>query len=150
MTGSVMATALLVNATAIEFPQAVTLSRNAVSARALAPVINLNVPPGETVRNYRYRLKNAGPGLSYEVLFYADRFVGKGGARDPEGLIDKMKANPGATWITSLKRYRKLEELYPEKLHLIQATHEYAYFTSTKNSKNISYDFSGDSLSYIQ
>ena len=150
MTGAVMATALLVNATAIEFPQAVTLSKNAVSARALAPVINLNVPPGDRVRNYRSRLKNAGPGLSNEILFYADRFVGGGGAKDPAGLIEKMRENPGATWITSLYRYRKLAKLYPENLYLIQATPEYAYFTSAENRKNISYDFSGDGMTYVR
>lgn len=138
MVASVMATALLVNATAVEIRSAASLSKNSVYERDLVPAIRGNTAPGEVVGNYKLRARHP----RNAVYFYADRYISDP-ITDQEEFYKVFDENPGLTWLARLKEFRKLDEISPGRFYLIQANKGYAYFTSRTNETNVSHDFSG-------
>lgn len=134
ITGAVMAVVLFVNATEIE--ARVSLARNSVSVRHLAPAIRLNTPAGEAIGNYRLTVWNP----RNAVIFYTDRFLSDP-IQDTDELMRGLAERPNSTWLTTADEFKKLKEVFP--LHLIAAYEKYAYFTTEQNKDNIRYDFSG-------
>ncbi len=144
MAGVIAATTLFVNGT--PFPAKVTLAQNSKEVRELAAIANLNTPENQKIGNYR--LTGSNPRLA--MLFYSNRIMEGNVVRDSEKLLKRVSARPEKTWLTSTGEFRKLIAQYPDRIHLIQANSKYAYFTSTKNRENISYDFSNMRLPVVK
>ncbi len=144
MTGIIAATALFVNAT--PFQAKVTLAHSTKEIRELAAIINLNTPEKQRIGNYRLQPYN--PRLT--ALFYANRLVELNVAYDTDKLILDLVSSPGKTWLTSPNEFKKLTTQHPDKVYLIQANSEYAFFTSMENRKNIRYDFSAMRLPVVK
>jgi hypothetical protein len=114
--------------------------------RELAAIINLNTPKSQSIGNYGLTPSN--PKLA--MLFYSNRVMESSVIHDPEKLTMSLSSTPGKTWLSSIAKFRKLAAQYPNKVYLIQANTKYAFFTSMKNQKNISYDFSAMQLPLIK
>lgn len=134
--GVMVLTVLFVNAT--PFQVKVTLQPSSLGVRQLAPVIRLNATQGEEIGNFnrpKWTPRHA-------LMFYADRLLSDP-VKDPKIVLKSLEDKPSGTWLTSPKDFKRLEELFPNKLYLIEANKKYAFFTSQKNRENIRYDFSG-------
>ena len=136
MVSVVAITILFINATF--FQVKVTLAQSSKEVRELAATINLNTPENQTIGNYYLTASN--PRLA--LRFYSDRDIETNVIRDPEQLIEILSSNPTKTWLGSTPEFKKLINLYPEKIYLIEANDKYAFFTSMINQDKISYDFS--------
>ena len=136
MVSVVAITILFINATF--FQVKVTLAQSSKEVRELAATINLNTPENQTIGNYYLTASN--PRLA--LRFYSDRDIETNVIRDPEQLIEILSTNPTKTWLGSTPEFKKLINLYPEKIYLIEANDKYAFFTSMINQDKISYDFS--------
>ena len=144
MTGVIAATILFVNAT--PFQAKVTFKPNSKEVRELAAIINLNTPENQKIGNYRLREWNP----KHAMLFYSNRVLDRNIIRDSEELIKQLSTNPEKPWLTSIQEFRNLIALHPEKFYLIQANNKFAFFTSQKNQKYISYDFSDMPLPIVR
>jgi len=144
MVSIIAITILFVNATF--FQVKVTLAQSSKEVRELAAIINLNTPENQTIGNYYLTPSN--PRLA--LRFYSDRDIETTVIRDPEILIETLSSNPKKTWLGAIHEFKKLINLYPEKIYLIAANKKYAFFTSMINRKEISYDFSTIRLPIIK
>ncbi|PIR01181.1 MAG: phospholipid carrier-dependent glycosyltransferase [Nitrospinae bacterium CG11_big_fil_rev_8_21_14_0_20_45_15] len=133
--GTIMVTAIVINATPLEVK--VSLKPSSVEVRKLASIINLNVPPDGKVGSYKLSKWNP----KQSVIFYSGRNLDYP-LQEPEQLFEAIEKDPRSTWLTATFQWRKMEELFPGKFYLIQAEKTYAYFTSAENRKNVRYDFS--------
>ena len=84
------------------------------------------------------------------MLFYSNRVLDRNIIRDSEELIKQLSTNPEKPWLTSIQEFRNLIALHPKKFYLIQANNKFAFFTSQKNQKYISYDFSDMQLPVVK
>ncbi len=144
MVSIIAITILFVNATF--FQVKVTLAQSSKEVRELAAIINLNTPENQTIGNYYLTPSN--PRLA--LRFYSDRDIEMTVIRDPKILIETLSSNPKKTWLGAIHEFKKLINLYPEKIYLIAANEKYAFFTSMINRKEISYDFSTIRLPIIK
>ena len=85
-------------------------------------------------------------------MFYSDRFVNWDGIvpTEPEALFQEMEKDMRGTWLTSIWDFEKLEKDFPGRLYLIYGNKKFAYFTSMKNRRNISYNFSKMKLPVVR
>jgi hypothetical protein len=84
-------------------------------------------------------------------MFYSDRFVNWTNVpTDPEDLFQEMEKNLRGTWLTNVWEFEKLEKDYPGELYLIYGNKKFAYFTSTKNRGNVTYNFSKMNLPVVR
>ena len=143
MFGIIMATVLVVNVTPIQVK--VSLNYNSPAVRDIAPFVRMNTEPGERIFNYKFSQWNPTQALA----FYSDRFL-KYPVNDPEALFEKLKSNPGGTWLSSVSEFKNLEKDFPGKLYLIYGNQRFAYFTSMKNRENVVYDFSSMKLPVVR
>jgi hypothetical protein len=143
MVGIIATTILFVNVTS--FRVKVSLDQQTKEVREIAPIINLNTSKNQRVGNYD--LSPYDPRLT--MLFYANRIIELGRTSDPGELITALSSNPKKLWLASIGKFRKLTTQYPDKAYLIHANNKYAFFTSMENRKNVRYDFSAQSPSFI-
>ena len=143
MVGVIATTILFVNVTS--FRVKVSLDQQTKEVREIAAVINLNTAENQRIGNYR--LSPYDPRLT--MLFYANRVVRLSKTSVPEKLIKALSSSPEKLWLTSIGEFRKLTTQYPDNAYLIHANNKFAFFTSMKNRKNIRYDFSSLSPSFI-
>jgi len=144
MVGVIALTTLFVNAT--PFQAKVTLAQSSKEVREIAAVVNLNTPANQKIGNYRLREWNP----RHAMLFYSNRETDRNIVKSPMELLKRLSAHPEKTWLTSIKEFGKIKTQYPNKVYLIQANDKFAFFTSTKNQENISYDFSGIRLPVVK
>ena len=131
---------------ATPFQAKVTFKPNSKEVRELAAIINLNTPENQKIGNYRLREWNP----KHAMLFYSNRVLDRNIIRDSEELIKQLSTNPEKPWLTSIQEFRNLIALHPENFCLIQANNKFAFFTSQKNQKYISYDFSDMPLPIVR
>ena len=143
MFGIIMATVLVVNVTPIQLK--VSLNYNSAEVRDIAPFVHVNTKPGERISNYGFSPWNPTQALA----FYSDRFL-EYPVNDPETLIQRVKKDPKATWLSSVSKFKNLEKIFPGELYLIYGNQKFAYFTSMKNRENIIYNFSKIKLPLVR
>jgi hypothetical protein len=140
-----MFTVLVINVTPIELKQAASLRRNSWEVRLLAPSIQLNTPEKSVLKNYKLPLWNP----RNSILFYSDRWLADP-VNQPEQVMASFDQDPQTTWLSRIGEFRKLDEILPGQLYLIQSQGPYAYFTSMQVRDRIRYDFSGERNKWIR
>ena len=144
MVGVIAITILFVNAT--PFRAKVTLAQSSKEVREIAAIVNLNTPANQKIGNYRLTEWNP----KHAMLFYSNRILERNIVKNPEEVLKRLSSKPEKTWLTSTEEFGKLKIQYPNKIYLIQANSKFAFFTSMKNQKNISYDFSNMQLPVVK
>ena len=144
MVGVIAITTLFVNAT--PFRAKVTLAQSSKEVREIAAIVNLNTPANQKIGNYRLTEWNP----KHAMLFYSNRILERNIVKNPEEVLKRLSSKPEKTWLTSTEEFGKLKIQYPNKIYLIQANSKFAFFTSQKNQKYISYDFSDMPLPIIR
>ena len=141
-----MATVLVVNVTPIQVK--VSLNYNSADVRDLAQFVNANTPPKQEVNFYKLSRWNP----TQALMFYSDRFVNWDGIvpTEPEALFQEMEKDMRGTWLANIWEFEKIEKEFPGRLYLIYGNKKFAYFTSMKNRRNISYNFSKMKLPVVR
>jgi hypothetical protein len=143
MIGIIMATALIINVTPLQVK--VSLEQNNAEIRNIAPFVNINTKPKESIFNYGLTPWNPTQALA----FYSERFL-ESPVKDAETLIQKLNENPKGTWLAPVSRFEELKNKFPGQLYLIYSNQKFAYFTSIKNKENIIYNFSHIKLPIVR
>lgn len=141
--GTCMLSMIVVNATPIKVK--VTLAPRSVDARHLAPIINLNVPPGQSVRSYRLTRWNP----KHVIYFFSDRNE-EFPIQEPEELFKAIEEDPRSTWLTATFQFDRLQNDYPGRFYVIQANKTYTYFTAMENRDHVTYDYRNVDLPVVK
>jgi len=143
MIGTVMTIVLVINVTPIQVK--VSLNQNNREIRDLAPFVHINTRPGEKIFNYGFTPWNP----TQVLAFYSGRFL-EYPVKDAESLIQKLDKNPKGTWLSPVSKFKELKNKFPGKLYLIYGNQKFAYFTSTRNRENVTYNFFGTEVPIVR